>query len=330
MLDVMITIDTEVWPKSPGWPHVPLDPAARCERELDAYFYGGGESGLGLPYQLRVFRDAGLKAIFFVEALFSFALGTEPLRKVLRLIAAHDQEVGLHLHPEWLTDSRCVGLPAFRGPFMHQYSEQDQTTLLLAGARRLRELGAPQVRSFRAGSWGAASTTLRAVARAGIEIDCSLNSTFPTSFPDLAERDDLCQPAVREGIWEFPVSTFIDRPPSGRRPLHVCACSFGEFSTILEQADRLGWSHIVIVLHSFEFMRVNNISTGRGGPHRLLAARFERLCGYLAANTARFRTCHLSDVDLASLRPPKSVAPLISSHARTIRRYAEQAFSRIY
>src|SRR5437899_1087407 len=200
----MITIDTEVWPDSPGWPHVPLAPATHCERELDAYLFGG-DSGFGLPYQLRVFREAGLKAIFFVEPLFSFALGPDPLGRVLRLIAAHDQEVGLHLHPEWLTDPRCAELPAFRGPFIRQYSEQEQTAMLLAGAGRLRELGAPPVRCFRAGSWGADSTTLRALERAGIEIDSSLNATFPVSFPELAERENLCQPAMHEGAWEFPV-----------------------------------------------------------------------------------------------------------------------------
>ena len=329
MLNVMITVDTEVWPDSRGWPHVPLNSATRCERELDAYLFGG-DSGLGLPYQLEVLRDAGLKAIFFVEPLFSFALGAEPLGRVLRLIAAHDQEVGLHLHPEWLTDPRCAELPGFRGPLIRQYSEQEQTVLLLAGTRRLRELGAPPIHCFRAGSWGADRTTLRALARAGIEIDSSLNATFPASFPELAERESLCQPAVREGSWEFPVTRFVDRPPSGRRPLHVCACSFDEFSTVLEQAESAGWSHIVMVLHSFEFMRVNRISTGRVSPQRLLAARFERLCAYLAANTARFRTCHFSDIDLNALQPQEAAAPLLSSHARTFRRYAEQAFSTIY
>ena len=330
VLNVMITIDTELWPDSPGWPHTPLAAGTRCERELETYLFGGGAAGLGLPYQLRVFRDAGLKAIFFVEPLFSFTLGAEPLHRVLDLIAAHHQEVGLHLHPEWLTSARRAELPAFRGPFIRQYSEQEQTTLLLAGEQRLRELGAPPIRCFRAGSWGADWTTLRAMARAGIAIDSSLNATFSTSFPERIDREDLCQPAMCDRVWEFPVTNFVDRPPAGFRPLHVCACSFGEFSTILEQAERVGWSYVVMVLHSFEFVRVNRISTRRVGPRRLLAARFERLCAYLADNTARFRTCHFADVDLGALQPGKPVAPLLSSRVRTLRRYAEQALARVY
>ena len=102
MLNVFITVDTEVWPNSPGWPHTPLPAGARCERELAAYFYGGDKrTGFGLPYQLRVFRQWGLKATYFVDPLFSFALGTEPLRDVLQMIGNHEQEVGLHMHPEW-------------------------------------------------------------------------------------------------------------------------------------------------------------------------------------------------------------------------------------
>ena len=329
MLNVMITIDTELWPDSPGWPHTPLAAGTRCERELEAYFFGGA-AGLGLPYQLRVFQDAGLKAIFFVEPLFSFALGAEPLHRVLDLITAHHQEVGLHVHPEWLASARCPELPAFRGPFIRQYPEQEQVMLLRAGEQRLRDLGAPPIRSFRAGSWGADSTTLRAMARAGIAIDSSLNATFSTSFPERADRDNLCQPGMCEAVWEFPVTRFVDHPPAGCRPLHVCACSFREFSTILEQAERAGWSYVVMVLHSFEFVRVNRISTGRAGPQRLLAARFERLCAYLADNAARFRTCHFADVDLGALQPAKSVPPLVSSHARTLQRYAEQTLSRVY
>ena len=81
MLNVMITIDTELWPDSPDWPHTPLAAGTRCERELEAYFFGGGAAGFGLPYQLRVFHDAGLKAIFFVEPLFSFTLGAEPIHR---------------------------------------------------------------------------------------------------------------------------------------------------------------------------------------------------------------------------------------------------------
>lgn len=331
MLNVFITVDTEVWPDSAGWPHKPLSAGTHCEREVAAYFYGGEKgTGFGLPYQLRILRESGLKATYFVDPLFSFALGAEPLRDVLRLIGSHGQEVGLHMHPEWLTDPRCANLPAFQGPLICQYSEDDQTKLITAGATRLRELGASAVRSFRAGSWGADFSTLRALGRAGMTIDSSLNAAFSVSFPDFAARDSLLQPARHDGIWEFPVTIFVDRPPLGRRPLHVCACSLDEFRTVLEQAEKAGWFSVVIVLHGFEFVRVDEIASGAVRPQRLLAARFERLCAYLAANAARFRSCHFSDLDLKAIPEANPARPLSSSGLRTLRRYAEQVVSRIY
>ena len=331
MLNVFITVDTEVWPNSPGWPHTPLPADTRCEREVSAYFHGGDKrTGFGLPYQLRIFRQWRLKATYFVDPLFSFALGTESLRDVLQMISSHEQEVGLHLHPEWLTDPRCAGLPVFKGPLLHQYSEDDQAKLIDAGITRLRELGAPVIRCFRAGSWGADCSTLRALSRAGITVDSSLNAVFSASFPDFSERDNLRHPARHEGIWEFPVTNFVDRPPSGRRPLHVCACSLDEFRAVLEQGESAGWSSVVMVLHGFEFVRVDRIASGHLRPQRLLATRFERLCAYLAANTDRFQTCHFSDLDLNAMGEANPARPLSSSRLRTLRRYAEQAVSRIY
>ena len=86
-LTVFLTIDTKS-SRSSGWPHVPLTQKQSCSRELNSYFWGGErDKRLGLPYQLEVFSRYGLKASFFVEPLFSFALGLEPLRSVVAVSA---------------------------------------------------------------------------------------------------------------------------------------------------------------------------------------------------------------------------------------------------
>ena len=33
---VFLTIDTEVWPRHPGWPHQPLEAGDTCDRQLQA------------------------------------------------------------------------------------------------------------------------------------------------------------------------------------------------------------------------------------------------------------------------------------------------------
>jgi len=331
---VFITVDTEVWPDAEGWPHTPLASTNDCTREISWYFYGGGGSDArGLPYQLQTFARAGLKATFFVDPLFSFAIGAGPLRDVLALIQRNGQEIGLHLHPEWLTDPRCSGLPAFSGPLLHSYSESGQEHLVRAGRSRLTELGAGDIRVFRAGSWGANRATLRALRRNGITFDSSLNASFASSFPDLdaTVRRASTQPLLLEGAWEFPVTNFIDVPPAGRRPLHVCATSLGEFRTVLEHAAARGWFAVVIVLHSFEFVRLQRLSAGRpGASHRLLADRFERLCGYLADNTDKHQTCHFADLDAAAVPDAEQPPVPSSSLARTAMRHVEQLASYVY
>lgn len=298
------------------------------------YFYGGGGGDQrGLHYQLRTLADAGLKATFFIEALFSFALGGGPLRTIVDLVRKHEQEIGLHLHPEWLTDPRCDNLPAFLGPCMHQYSEHDQSRLIRAGLDKLHELGSGRIRAFRAGNWGANLATLRALRQNGIEYDSSLNAYFASSFPDMngASRDVYIQPAKLEGLLEFPVTTFIDWRPTQRRPLHVCAASLAEFRNVLEHAYVSDWFAVVIALHSFEFVRVGNrpIATVPT-PQRLLANRFERLCAYLTENADKYITSHFSDLDEAMVPHATRPVAAVSSPGRTAMRHIEQLVSRFY
>ncbi len=334
LIKVFITVDTEVWPESAGWPHTPLEPHQDCSREMSWYFYGGeGAEARGLPYQLRILAAAGLKATYFVDPLFSYALGLASLRDVVALIQRHRQEVGLHLHPEWLTDPRCPALPAFAGPLLHAYTAPDQALLIQAGCDRLREAGSRPPGVFRAGNWAASLATLRALKSNGILYDSSLNARFESSFPDIgaATREACTQPANLEGVWEFPVTTFIDRPPHKRRPLHVCAASLGEFRAVLEHAAASHWFAVVIVLHSFEFVRVDRLAAGKAATaQQLLAGRFERLCGYLAGNSDKFETCHFADLDPAALPNAMQAAPLASSRRRTAWRHIEQLASRLY
>jgi hypothetical protein len=332
LVKVFITVDTEVWPDSPGWPRVSLATDNDCGRELSLYFYGGeGPSRLGVPYQLRTLADHGLKATYFIDPLFSWALGIVPLRDLVALIQERDQEIGLHLHPEWLTDPRCAMLPRFAGPLLHRYPEAAQSMLIRSGLERLRECGADRVEAFRAGSWGADLTTLRALASNGVKYDASLNACFAASFPASTLKRASPHPCKLEGVWEFPVTTFIDRPPRGRRPLHVCAASFGEFEMVLSHAAANDWFAVVIVLHSFEFVRVGRVSASKGGaPQKLLARRFERLCKFLAEHRDRFPTCHFADLDAAAIPDADERDVATSRSGRTALRMLEQLVSRVY
>ena len=333
MLKVFLTVDTEVWPTGHNqWPHTPLSSSEVCDRELGAYFWGETDSTpLGLPYQLDTLRRCELKATYFVEPLFSYALGLEALQKVVFQVQMQGQEIGLHLHPEWLTDPRCRGLPGFAGPLLQTYNAEDQSTLVRAGLDRLKEAGATNPVVFRAGSWGANQETLNALAKNGLRLDTSLNAAFRQSFPDLPNRQTLQSPTQCGLVWEFPVTHFFDESRRGIRPLHVTACSFDEFRFVIDSAIAQGRSTLVVVFHSFEFVRVAGLTQGRfATPQRLLARRFERLCQYLAAHNDVLETSHFRDIRIPDLDLQSNAAPIRSSLARTMLRNAQQALSHVY
>jgi hypothetical protein len=289
------------------------------------------EPRFGVAFQLATLARNELKATYFVDPLFSFALGLEPLARVLHEIGEHGQENALHMHPEWLTDPRCVGLPDFSGPYLWHYELEDQQHLMHAGLARLADAGAGSIRAFRAGNYAANHDTMRALREAGIPFDTSLNACYAESFPDLVGRKEICAPSHVEGIVEFPVTTFVDRPPDRRRHMQLAACSLSEVRYVLEQAAASGWSAVVIVMHSFEFMRVGQFQNGGPPMHsRLLVRRFERLCEYLAANRKWMRTSHFSDLDLASIQEPGKVPHIVSSSLRTRARQVEQLISRFH
>ena len=333
ILRVFITVDTEVWPNRDNhWPHTPLSPSEHCERELRAYFWGENDSApLGIPYQLDILKRFGLKATYFVEPLFSYALGLEALRKVVSQVQEQGQEIGLHIHPEWLTDPRCRGLPGFAGPLLQTYSAEDQSILVRAGLDRLKEAGATKPAVFRAGSWGANQATLDALAKNGLFLDTSLNAAFRQSLPDLPDRRTLQSPTPCGLVWEFPVTHFLDGSKRGIRPLQINACSFDEFRFVIDSSLVQGRSMLVVVFHSFEFVRTLQMQRGRPATRqRLLARRFERICGYLAERSDVLETCHFREIRIPDLDSRSTVAPIRSSRTRTMLRIAQQALSHVY
>jgi len=332
-VNVYLTVDTEVWPvHSGGWPHKPLQADYDCSREVSAYYFGQTRDGeYGLPYQLRVLNRHGVRATFFVDPLFSFALGLNVLREVVQIIESAGQRIALHLHPEWLTDPRCCGLPGFRGPFISQYQEQEQRDLIRAGMRRLREAGADPLASFRAGSWGADTSTLRALRQEGIGIDSSLNAAFGNSLPSLPRRVEKQEPFEHDGVTVFPVTRIDDRVTQRGRPLSVTGTSWSEMHFALRACMRSGRENFVLVMHSNEFVKTERLWHQRPVvPRRMAIGRFERLCGFLEANRDRLTTRTLAPHELPRLPDDASPALARSSILRTAARMGGQFLSRWY
>lgn len=319
-LNVLITIDTEVYPVSDDWK------VTRLESDWRRDICGETARGsFGVPYQLEVFARNGIKAVFFVEGLHASSpwVGISPLRDLVQTIYAHGQEVQLHLHPEWVPHVADNPLQD-RGYLLTSYGEEEQYRLLQIATENLVKAGAKRPTAFRAGDYAANNDTLRALTRAGFQYDTSYNIPYLGGTCGI-ECQRLWQPARLEpGIWEVPVSCFQARKGHYRH-CQICACSAEEIKNSILQAVEARWQTYVLVSHSFEMIS-NRRSNRPTWPRWQVIKRFEAECEWLSGQTASVLTSHFADLDLTSAQ---TAEPIQGRRTDILWRNMEQVADRI-
>jgi hypothetical protein len=114
------------------------------------------------------------------------------------------------------------------------------------------------------------------------------------------------------------------------RPMQICACSSAEFESVLMQAWRAQWHSVVIVSHSFELLKRRGFwRRACPTPCGVIIRRFEKLCGFLAANRDKFRTVTFSQVDASSipvLPPPALSVGAVPTALRMAEQFVKRAF----
>lgn len=318
MLNVFLTIDTEVYPLLPDWRETGL--MSDMARDFQGQTFAGD---FGVGYQLKVLNKYNLKAVYFVEALFASAVGLNPLRKIVDLINAQGQEVQLHLHPEWLKHIPDTTWGGRKYETIREFTEDNQARLIALGLRNLRECGASKVSAFRAGDYAANCDSLRALRRNDIIYDSSYNVChLPVDFRIAADRM-LLQPIRSEGVCEFPVSFFSDWPGHYRHA-QVTACSYGELRNALVQAWKQNWFSFVIVFHSMELLMDRRRRIYRPRPDWAVIRRFLQLCEFLSEHRDKFKTSTFNELNLADIPTEEPSWGIVSNPLRTCGRIAEQ------
>ena len=105
-MNVHLTFDIEVWCN--GWANLDSEFASCYPR----YVFGHSKHGdYALPKTLEILNNYGLRGVFFVEPLFSARFGARYLEQIVHLIDKADQEVQLHLHPEWTDEINPAIIP---------------------------------------------------------------------------------------------------------------------------------------------------------------------------------------------------------------------------
>lgn len=320
MLDVLITIDTEVHAINKDWRSDSLQRDIR--RDIEGMV---DDRCVGLDYELEVLARNGLKATFMVESLFSAVpeVGIDPLKDIIRRIQKDGHDIQLHLHCEWIPFCPGLSVP-YRGYLQHCYSSSEQEQLICFASDQLQKCGALKPIAFRAGGYSADEGTIQALQRAGFKYDTSFNVDFPEKCK-LLMPPSFGAPYDLFGVHEIPVAAFHDYP-GHFRPAQICACSVNEMMHALEQAELCGWRHFVIVCHSFEML------SGRWeGNLRIrneVVNRFEKLCAYLGQHRDKFRTVGFDDIN--ALPDDHGVPPPIKGNLlNTAGRVFQQALNRL-
>ncbi len=314
-MDVFLTFDVEIW--CDGW----SDLDRKFPDAFRRYVYGRSRHGdCALPLTLRILQDHGLRGTFFVEPLFAMRFGLEPLREVVGLLLSAKQDVQLHLHPEWVDEASPPLLPAAtsKRPNLSQYSLDEQIALLRLGKGLLESAGAVPPCAFRAGNYACSRETLTALNVAGLRFDSSVNPSRPWSGSDLSLDERGQRILDIDGIVEYPITVFFDRPRHLRQ-VQVGSSSLAEMTYLLRRAAEQPRNAFVIVSHNFEML-----VPGSSECDRMVVRRFVGLCDYLAR---RRETCPTRIFPAADGVPDKAEPPALKSAIwRTAMRTLEQAY----
>ncbi len=322
-LQLFITVDTEMSHSRRE------DLALRLEAVRDRDIHGLTPQGrFGLGHILARFKAHGLKATFFLEAFYGLYAGPAELGRLVDPILEAGQEVGLHLHSEWLPLLKRPELAGLEGGSLKDFTRPRQERLIALGLESLRQAGAGPVQALRAGNYGANLDTLAAARANGLSFDSSYDPAYLGRGCAMYLPQTLWQPQKLEGILELPVGAFQDYP-GHLRHLQLSACSLEEIRHVVGQAHRRGWSQLVLVMHSFELIHRRHWRGLEPRADALMLRRFEGLCQYLAANRGEVVTAHFRDIDSAGLGAGQPPGPLTSHPGRTLWRLAQQAWRRL-
>jgi hypothetical protein len=316
-LNVFITVDTEVW-----------EFYNDIEKNVSSSLWGITEQGeYGLNFQLEKLEQYNLQATFFLEPFFSYHSGTKPLETAINQISAFNQEIGLHIHTEWINGAKNF---PYQLEHIHRnigdFDLATQEKLISHAKHLITGVKNVNICCFRAGNYGADNQTLKALHSLDIAYDTSYNVPYLKAPCNIQVNTLLTSPSVINNTTEIPVSHFYDYP-NHRRHLQLSACSFSELKDVLLSNWTAQQFSCVIVLHSFEWIKRDK-KNNKHYLDKICLKRFENLCQFLADNTDKFQTSHFENIKAneAMTTQPQHVAK--SKIHSTVLRYIEQLLRR--
>jgi peptidoglycan/xylan/chitin deacetylase (PgdA/CDA1 family) len=236
----IITIDTEVHVSNPA------------QDNPGSQIYGQTADGreVGISYMMDQLARRGFPATFFFTPYATHRWGEETLGAIARDITSRSFDLQLHTHVEetaWDGQIR---------PWMSDHPYEAQRGLIRMGIDRLTRWTGIAPTWHRAGQLGANRDTVRACAAEGLRGDSSFLYGWWQCDGIGLSRDERNLPREVEGIVELPITTFRTLPIlRNYRPLDVNLCIIEELVGITRRAVARGTPYLVLLMHSFSFVR---------------------------------------------------------------------------
>jgi len=334
MTNLFITVDAEVCAYDPK---VDTPETQIWGKTVDGAAYGIG-------FIMDELAARGWTCTFFLNVYDTNLWGEDPIAAIARTIIARGFDVQLHTHVE--ETGHLKGLSSFPLP--------DQCRILRQGADLLEKWTGVRPIWHRAGNLCANLDTLRACAAAGFVGDSSYLYGWP-QCAELANRSQIgatfqkkarrtCSTAlcaesegrrsqigatsnanarnlIRQlyGILELPITTFRTLPLlHNYRHLDLDACTYQELISIVRQAVRQGLPHVVLLMHSFSFVRRTDRGYVANMENALKFKRFlsavEQINGIEVVDLKGTNTPHANPLPQGERAPDLSSGLLLTYH----------------
>lgn len=227
----------------------------------------GYQGNYGIEKIMDQLEEHQARATFFLNVYEIGKRGDGVIQPAARLIHDRGHDLELHTHPR----------PMFGVYGMDQAPLSEQHAILEKGASLLEGWTGKRVVAHRAGAFAANTDTVRAVAAAGLQADCSLSAGSRVSVPLVAELGASNAAQYVNGVWEIPVTCFDQiriGPWHSRRILDIEGCSLPEIKRVTRWAIRQRLPTVCILMHSFSLSR-------HGKPNHRVIRRLSALLAWL-------------------------------------------------
>lgn len=275
---------------------------------IETVFCKSGSDNYGIPMIMDLLDEYGYKGIFFCDTTMKYLLDEERAAEIHQYIHNRGHQVQLHIHPmHMLRSTNGEGCNLAREKWSDHIGnlpESLQEQLIQDGIEQIHQHTGLKPIAFRAGNYGAKVSTLPILKKHGIHYDSSYNLWTRSSrnYYELMLDDEVNSPFLIHDLVEFPATVFYigNHTHNQYRFFAPEGASLAEMKYALDRLERAGVTDIVLVLHSFTFVKAANKPRQKLLFNKLAYNRFKQLLQIINTDS-RFNVTTFDSIDTATL-----------------------------